>query len=400
MKSKNLFLAISLFFALLAQIFFALGATSGDQNETFEWTKKSPITLPTTRTSPTMAYDIESDRIILCGGDHAYNVLEDVWAYDTNADDWTLKNSPGFGRFEGDMVYDSESDRMILFGGFDSTDSRALSNTTFAYDYNTDTWENMAQAMSGTSPCPRVTKMAYDSESDLTILFGGATLVNSSIVLFNDTWIYDYNANTWTEQSPSLAPPPLVDCMLEYDSESDRTILFGGAGMSQDYNDTWTYDADTNTWMKMNPPIAPSPRVMTPGAAYNVKLDRIILYAGTKIGGVEENLPKDILNDTWAYDHNTDSWTELGLSQSPGDIERFVLCYNNESEIVVLTAGTYRDPVTGKGDRIYNEDTWVLGAVSKKQTSEDAGFTWMPFFIAIFVVIYYRSRKKKLQASI
>jgi N-acetylneuraminic acid mutarotase len=393
MKSRTLFLIISFFFVLFAQIFFALGPTSANQDETLEWTKKTPATRPVTRTSPTMAYDIESDRMILCGGDNNYNVLNDVWAYDTDANTWTAKNAPEFGRFEGDMVYNSESDRMILFGGFDSTDNRALSNTTFAYDYNTDTWENMDQTMSGTSPCPRVTRMAYDSESDRTILFGGATLVNFSIVLFNDTWIYDYNTNTWTEQNLTIAPPAVADCMLEYDRESDRTILFGGAGASQEYDETWAYDANSNTWTKMAPSVAPSPRA-TPGADYHVKLDRILLYGGNQIGGVAETLSKDILSDTWAYDYNTDTWVELDLSQSPGDVERFVFCYDNESEVMVLSAGTYRDPVTGKGDRIYNDDIWVLGA--KKEASDDASFPWFAFLMALFVAIYHRSRKKKL----
>ena len=130
------------------------------QDKVTQWTKMNPITSPQARTSPTMAYDVESDRMIYCGGDYGYNVLTDVWAYDYNTDSWIKMKSPGYGRFEGDMVYDEESDRVILFGGFNSTDSRELSDNTFAYDYNTDNWENLTETMTGSYPAPRVTRLA------------------------------------------------------------------------------------------------------------------------------------------------------------------------------------------------------------------------------------------------
>ena len=38
-------------------------------------------------------------------------------------------------------------------------------------------------------------------------------------------------------------------------------ILFGGYGLEDDLNDTWAYDASTNTWTELHPAgDLPSPR--------------------------------------------------------------------------------------------------------------------------------------------
>ena len=41
---------------------------------------------------------------------------------------------------------------------------------------------------------------------------------------------------------------------MAYDSESQKTILFGGAGLDLDhpYDDTWTYDYIANKWTNMD----------------------------------------------------------------------------------------------------------------------------------------------------
>ncbi|NIV12839.1 MAG: hypothetical protein GWN62_16630, partial [Aliifodinibius sp.] len=42
--------------------------------------------------------------------------------------------------------------------------------------------------------------MAYDSNADKIVLFGGSDVNGDEI---NDTWIYDPQTNTWTEMTPS-----------------------------------------------------------------------------------------------------------------------------------------------------------------------------------------------------
>src|SRR3989442_15890746 len=71
--------------------------------------------------------------------------------------------------------------------------------------------------------------MAYDSGSDRVILFGGYSSCCGGIAL-GDTWAYDFNANTWTDMTPAVAPTSRESSAMAYDSQSDRVILFGGCG--------------------------------------------------------------------------------------------------------------------------------------------------------------------------
>ncbi len=118
-----------------------------------------------------------------------------------------------------ELAYDAESDRVILFGGANEV-AWGL-NDTWAYDYNTNTWTEK-------SPGPAKhlgARIAYDAESDRIILFGGYNLAG---ILFNDTWAYDFNLDTWTEMKPSISPPGRNYQAMTYDAKSDRVLTWGG----------------------------------------------------------------------------------------------------------------------------------------------------------------------------
>ncbi|MEE9237841.1 MAG: kelch repeat-containing protein, partial [Thermoplasmata archaeon] len=121
-------------------------------------------------------------------------------------------------RFYHAMAYDSESDRVVLFGGFVVTDppEAEVGDDTWAYDVNTDTWTNMDPV---SRPSPRFYHaMAYDSESDRVVLFGGSTATTFS----DETWTYDLNTNTWTDVTPAVGPSGRANQGMAYDAESDR----------------------------------------------------------------------------------------------------------------------------------------------------------------------------------
>jgi hypothetical protein len=91
--------------------------------------------------------------------------------------------------------------------------------------------------------------MVYDAESDRSIMFGGSPGGS-------ETWAYDYNTDTWTNMEPSIGPGDRSRHAMVYISAADRVILFGGQVGSTEYiyiNETWTYDLNTNTWTNMTP---------------------------------------------------------------------------------------------------------------------------------------------------
>jgi N-acetylneuraminic acid mutarotase len=115
---------------------------------------------------------------------------------------------------------------------------------------------------SGTLPLARAShSMANDSSHGLMIVFGGA----GETGLYPDTWAYDPSANTWTELRPSgTLPSARASHSMAYEPVTHRLIMFGGYDeeygsngldvyLKTSANDTWAYDPVGNTWTNLDP---------------------------------------------------------------------------------------------------------------------------------------------------
>ena len=110
--------------------------------------------------------------------------------------------------------------------------------------------EDMAIPALDEIPLRMAADMVYDSESDRLIFFGGA--IKNLEADYDDTWSYDYNTNTWTNMSPVVHPPASEWHSMTYHSVDDRVVLFGGhvSGSGSDWtnhNETWVYDYNADT---------------------------------------------------------------------------------------------------------------------------------------------------------
>lgn len=108
---------------------------------------------PQGRIVQAMAYDSTNDVIIFYGGttdtNSAYWTFE-TWVYDYNNNAWTNMN-PSIKpvRYAHQMAYDEESDLVILFGGINNSQNDVPYNEIFTYDYNSNNWTLMTS-----EPCP------------------------------------------------------------------------------------------------------------------------------------------------------------------------------------------------------------------------------------------------------
>lgn len=298
-------------------ILFGGGTAEGNSGGTWafntaanQWTQMEPVSGPTARGAAQLTYDTESDRVIMFGGLDNLNLSakqNETWAYDYNSNTWTEMAANGPVEHIGPrLAYDSESDRVILFGGFYYRRYRYF-NETLAYDFNTDLWTQMEPAIS--PPGRNYHAMAYDAESDRVLVWGGFD--TDGIAPIDDSmWAYDFNSDTWEEFKPNGGPVPAGRdyANMAYDAESDRTILFGGvlAGASEGRDETWAYDYNANTWILMSPDIHPEPRTRH-AMTYDDSADRVILF-----GGVSYFVDDQYLGDTWTYDLNSDTWAFIG----------------------------------------------------------------------------------------
>jgi len=309
----------------------------------------TPIEAPELNPSPrgyvSIAYDSESDKVILFGGvipgGPPYKFNDETWAYDVASNTWTNLRPASGPSLRGavDLVYDSNSDRIILFGGSTGAtlQTALVLYDTWAYDFNTNTWTEMAKG-----PGDHLGyRMAYDAESDRCILFGG--MGYPSFKMYNDTWAYDFNSDTWTEMQPSTSPPGRNYHAMAYDAQADRVILFGGSDpQDKGIRDTWAYDFNTNTWQELERGEGESPsgrfyHTLT----YNTGADRTILFGGSWGG-----------NETWSYDYSTNTWTKLDPAENPGRRTRHAMVYSTASDRAILFGG-------GPAHLDYTDDTWA-----------------------------------------
>jgi hypothetical protein len=251
-------------------------------------------------------------------------------------------------------AYDEESDVVILFGGHKTGESTTIENYghTWSYDYNTNTWNNMTPT---SNPEPRmVSSMVYDNESDVMVLFGGIPDYGG---FTGGTWVYDYNANNWTNMYPASPPRDRGSGEMAYDSESDKVILFGGGGYYEGLitlSDTWVYDYNDNTWSEMNPVENPA---FIGNAVYDSQSDRVIYHGGARDWG--ETL---LVQETWAYDYNTNTWEEMSPSRYPTLRARCMMVYDRESDLTILYGGFDEDKnvLNDIWTYDYESDSWEL----------------------------------------
>lgn len=174
-----------------------------------------------------------------------------------------------------------------------------LTNHTWVYDYFANTWTDTTPAVS--PPNRNSHALVYDAAADRVILFGGGDV----FVDYNDTWAYDYRHNTWTQLNPATQPLPRSYGFMAYNSEQDRIVLFGGVDYTgtQIYGDTWVFNYWDQTWTLLNPQVSPSPRGWF-GMAYSPTANLVIIFGG----GTDR---EHFTDETWTYRLGPNLWAQV-----------------------------------------------------------------------------------------
>jgi len=265
------------------------------------WTNLNPANPPPGRESFAMAYNSQTNQIIIHGGWGGWSgnqIYSDTWAYDPSMNTWTNLNpaNPPPGRYGHEMVFDSQSGKIILFGGWGHKEC----SDTWAYDALNNNWTNLNPYY---PPLQRGGhSMAYDSLRKLVFLFGGYCNPQGCL---NDSWVYNYATNAWFSLNPIHSPPGNDKGAIVYLPQKDKIILFGGWNFSP-LNNTWEYDPISNDWSIINSPNSPPAR-SGHAMALDPESGKIILFGGWDN---QDNQPT-FFNDTWAFDPQTNNWINL-----------------------------------------------------------------------------------------
>ena len=267
------------------------------------------------------------------------------------------------------MAYDAESQHSVLFGGRVNVD--AATGRSYASD---ETWAFAAKRWTQLFPehnpgARSVHSMTYDSKDDRIVLFGGrreSEVEDGTPTFLNDTWEWD--GSDWTEVATSSAPDPRAYAGIAYDSARDRVVIFGGEVLTADalstnaIYDMWEFDG--TDWTRI---MAEGPHVRGPLLTYDVGRDEIIMLG---------------LNDTAAtvmyrYDAPAGNWVAVTPELLPPCVNEGLLTYRSRTGHPLYTGGICPTDNTGVVDTFEWDGTnWVKLTANTPGHASGQAFTY------------------------
>ena len=311
---------------------------------------------PSARYGSAMVYDPVLQKAIFFGGGYQeggdYELFNDMWLYDSTSNLWTEINptTKPSARSSHSMVYDPINQKAILFGGW--VDTIGLMSDTWIFDSQTNQWTEVfpVNRPSNRQSC----SMYYDIIAQRTILFGGYREIGGHL---SDTWEYNYTDSSWTELGPSIHPSGRYGSNLVYDTTKDRGFLFGGRSDASTINDdTWIYYYENNSWSEIINVIKPDTRYWH-GMVYDSFNQKITIFGGRNLGA-----PGQALDDTWIFDHSTNEWAEVLPTSHPSNRMDFSMVYDSSNQKTIVFGG-FRFPGPTLGDTwtyTYNSNSWSI----------------------------------------
>jgi len=310
------------------------GASAYVQNkqDIGNWIERFPSSDPGPRKSFGFTNNSFGNTFVLFGGiDDSSTARNDTWEYDYGSNAWTVicaddtRACAPQRRFVPSMAYDNNSRVVVMYGGFAADYTTQLTDTWEFYVTN-NTWVNRTA----------VTKpqrlgyhaMVYDPVVKQVILVGRG-------VAGMEVWAYFATTHTWY-QKPSIGPAPRSGFALAYNYQPGhrRVVLFGGAEMMQLFDDTWEYDTQGNTWQLISTAGKPSPRAGAKTTyVFSSSIQGVVIW-----GGAFDS------NETWRYRWDSQpkaNWLLMLTPKVPNPLRKdHGLAYDPAHDAIIMFGGT------------------------------------------------------------
>ena len=288
------------------------------------WTNKSATQGPGARMASAMAPVLNDDKVLLFGGAlwPVGGLSCDTWIYDLSSSGWRPDHpyAQPPGRAGSAMATIPGSDQVVLFGGSGRTDFKTDLDDTWLYDPDTLLW---TRSLSPARPGARHnSSMAAISGQDKVVLFGGQPLND-------ETWVYDASLDQWSRKNPTARPSARYGHRMAGIYNEDKVVLFGGRDTGGLSNETWVYDFGEDSWTNLSPASAPSAR-WNHAMAMVDGTDQLVLFGGndTAIDG-----------ETWIYDLWDNAWSRKIVPAGPGPVEGPAMATLYGDDKVVMVGG-------------------------------------------------------------
>ncbi len=311
--------------------------------------QKTPVS-PSKRVYHSMLDDPITKHVMVLGGQAYYHWgmdLQDVWAFDVFSAKWDH-----LGTLESEGIYAAAYDEM-----HDKAIMLNLKGETWAYSPKLQKWERKDPP---NSPVVRYGhRMIYEAHTGRIVLFGGFKGSGLDEPIFGDTWIYEYETDTWTLMEPGLKPSARIYHSMVYHPVAKRTLVWGGRPF-EDQSDTtmWAYDSHSNTWDSLQSDNGPDKRFVYAPMVYCPQSDRILMFGGLELTAQFEGR---LVGETWLYDLENNRWERLEMHKGPSPRTQHAMVYSRALEKVVLFGGEVGGAYKGE----FTDELWFFDPVSQ-----------------------------------
>ncbi|XP_033751539.1 uncharacterized protein LOC117335568 isoform X2 [Pecten maximus] len=228
-------------------------------------------------------------------------------------------------RRDAGLGYDATRNQLVLFGGRPWSD-----NDTWIFDISAGTWRSVNTAVQPASRFSFVSGL----QGDYFYIAMGEGLNRQ---FYNDIWHFSLVTETWEELPAQKRPSHLSASQWDESMGPRPEARYGAAGgihslgsslfvnqgfSTRRYFDTYSYNVLNQSWSAeycsdstCNPynPSYPHARCLHAGAM--VSPHEFVMFGGCMSGGLTGGPCPS--GDTWIYNSQTDSWTQIDGCPSP-----------------------------------------------------------------------------------
>ena len=292
------------------------------------WRNLSPVegASPEPRSAGTAIYDPVSRRVVVFGGQTDGGHLNDVWAFDLLANQWTrleTTGEPPEPRLGANALYDPNGHQMVIWAG---QQGNRFYNDTWALDLQSLAWRDVSPRPSDRPQARYGSGAVFDPAERRLVQFAGFTDISRR---FNDTQAFDLDTLSW-EEVGRTGERPEIRCLLTaaLDSPSRRMIVYGGQ-RNGPLDDIWAFDLATRQWTNLTPGARPAGRMLA--TSFIDRDGRFIVFGGATGSGR--------VNETWMFDLATLGWTELETFGPPSARDSAMGAYVEDEDRFIVIGG-------------------------------------------------------------
>ncbi|MFW9923179.1 MAG: Kelch repeat-containing protein [Candidatus Thorarchaeota archaeon] len=272
-----------------------------------DWLKIDNSISPSCRIGHKMIFNSITGKILLFGGMEIEDYIRknDMWEFDPLNNEWTelYPDVVPSARSDHAMYFDAKFNIVVLFGGYLANDQ--LSSETWIYNCSSGNWHQINPVIHPTIRYGH--EFVYDSNQNVGVFFGGR-----EIGLTSETWIFNFSSLNWKKLSPSTIPKTRYFFAMAYDHFESKIIMFGGDNEQSTLralDDTWTFNTSTENWFEVSPSIKPLPR-NNHNMIFDSNLNKTLLFGGL---GEDYNY---VFDDFWSYDSTLGEWILLEFNSN------------------------------------------------------------------------------------